>query len=329
MEAAFYEKIGDGRVACKLCPHNCVIAEGRRGICRVRENRGGTLYALTYARVASVAMDPIEKKPLYHFYPGGDILSIGTWGCNFSCRFCQNWTLSMQEVETEEFPPDRLAATAASRGSIGVAYTYNEPTIWWEYLYDSCRAVREAGLKNVLVTNGFVNMEPLEKLLPYVDAMNIDIKAFHEGFYKELCGVKLESVLEVVERASKNCHVEVTTLIVPGHNDAPKELDNLASWVAEHCGRQTPAHLSAYFPRYKLDVEATGESLLLHSREIFRKHLDYVYLGNVSTADGSDTDCVKCGAKVIARSGYRIDTAGMSQDGRCANCGFDNNMVNS
>lgn len=327
MEAAFYEKLPQDRVQCHLCPHACTIAPGKRGICRVRENQNGSLVALTYAQVASTAMDPIEKKPLYHFCPGTSILSIGTWGCNLKCSFCQNWSISQKEVPTQELTPENLATLAKREGSVGVAYTYNEPMIWWEYVFAAAQAVQRTGLKNVLVTNGLINPEPLEKLLPCVDAMNIDIKAFHEGFYEKLCGGRLAPVLATAERAAKDCHVELTTLVIPGHNDAPKELDSLAAWIAEHCGRKTPAHLSAYSPRYELGAEPTSLALLQRAREIFSQHLDYVYIGNVATADAGNTACHRCGDVVIARRGYATDTRGMREDGTCAGCGAANNIV--
>ncbi len=312
---------------CRLCPHECMISEDKRGRCKVRENRAGELEALTYGRVTSVAMDPIEKKPLYHFFPGSDILSIGSWGCNFSCRFCQNHHISQQEVATEGLTPERAVDLARTRGSIGIAYTYNEPFIMWEYLRDCGRAAHKAGLRNVLVTNGFVNPEPLEEILPLVDAANIDIKAFHDGFYGKLCGGSLEPVLRTVKRACESCHVELTTLIIPEHNDAPKELEKEAVWIAGNCGRQVPVHLSAYSPRYQLGARPTNVNTLQHAREIFMRHLDHVYLGNVMTQDGADTICAGCGRTMIRRSGYRTEVVAMESTGECAGCGAGNNLV--
>jgi pyruvate formate lyase activating enzyme len=327
MKARFHEHLEGDFVRCDLCPHHCVIGPGRRGLCRVRENRAGTLTALTYGRVASTAMDPIEKKPLYHFHPGRQILSIGTWGCNLQCLFCQNCEISQGEVPTRELAPEEAVRLAREQDSVGIAYTYNEPLIGWEYVHDTARAARDAGLKNVLVTNGYVEDAPLRELLPLVDAMNIDIKAFHESFYDEVCGGHLEPVLATAERAAAACHVEVTTLVIPGHNDRPREIEALATWIAEHMGRKTPAHLSAYFPAYKLSAEPTRPEMLLRAREIFRQELDFVYLGNLRSADGADTPCPGCGTVVVARSGYAVDTSNMTGEGACAACGAATGIV--
>lgn len=326
-EARYYDSRGDRTVACRLCPHACVLADGQRGICKVRENQGGTLRALTYAEVTSVAMDPIEKKPLYHFMPGTEILSLGTWGCNFRCAFCQNHQISQQQVPTRTLAPAEAARLAVERGACGVAFTYNEPTIGIEYALDTAAAVKAAGLKSVLVSNGFINLEPLEDLLAVVDAINIDIKAFGEDFYKQEAGGALAPVLAVAERASKSILVETTTLIIPGLNDEGAELRALAKWIAEHCGPETPAHLSAYTPRYKATQPRTPNSTLLCAYEVFQEHLRYVYIGNALVDKGADTTCAGCGATVIARRGFRADTVGMNPDGTCAACGAENHIV--
>lgn len=326
-KAAYQEALPGGDVRCLLCPQGCRIAPGKRGSCIARENVDGTLTALTYGTACSVNVDPIEKKPLYHFHPGAPILSVGTWGCNLHCSFCQNCEISQHEVPTQDVTPEELVDLAQAKGSVGIAYTYNEPLIGWEWVKDCAEAFREAGLKNVLVTNGFINPEPLEELLPLIDAMNIDIKAFHEGFYKKQCGGRLAPVLETAKRACRTCHVEVTTLLIPDQNDAPKELEDLSRWVADECGPDVPAHLSAYTPRYKMTVNATPVEVLRHAREIFQKHLRHVYLGNVMIEDGAETTCRGCGKTVIRRSGYRIDTSGMKADGTCAACGAHNGIV--
>lgn len=327
MDAAWWTPRDDGRVTCRLCPHGCVIAPGKRGICRVRENRDGALVPLSYGEATSIAMDPIEKKPLYHFHPGASILSVGSWGCNFRCAFCQNATISQEQAATRTLPPAEAVAMAAREDSVGIAYTYNEPLIAWEYVRDCAKAAREAGLKNVLVTNGFINPEPLEELLPWIDAMNVDVKAFHEGFYEKLCGGALAPVLATVERAARDCHVETTTLLIPEHNDAPKELENLAAWIADRVGPKTPVHLSAYRPQYRMTARATPVEILEHAREIFAKRLDFVYLGNVRGGGGAETVCHTCGATVVGRDGYAVETGGMNGDGTCAKCGAGNNIV--
>jgi pyruvate formate lyase activating enzyme len=283
-EALFYEKLDNNKVRCLLCPHECVLAQDGTGVCRARRNTDGRLYSLNYSLVTSVALDPIEKKPLYHFRPGSLILSAGTFGCNFKCSWCQNWTIAHTDARTMELTPAGLAELAgqyASRGSIGVAYTYNEPSIWYEFVYDSAKLVREMGLVNVLVTNGFINPEPLEQLLPYIDAMNIDVKAFTEEFYRKYCKGSLRSVMDTVERAARSCHVEITTLVIPGLNDSPEEIDRLASWLAS-ISPDIVLHLSRFFPNYQMnDMMPTPRQTLEDARNSALKHIRHVCLGNI------------------------------------------------
>ena len=325
-EALYYEKLDGGRVRCKLCPHSCTIADGKTGLCRVRRNEGGTLYSLMYGQVTSVAMDPVEKKPLYHFYPGRAILSVGTVGCNLGCLFCQNYTISQMEAATRALTSEEVVQAAVAQDSIGIAYTYNEPFIWFEYVLETAKLAREKGLKNVLVTNGFVQQEPLKELLPYVDALNVDIKSIRPEFYKKICRGQLEPVLETCKTAVKSVHVEVTNLIIPGHNDSDEDFEKLAGWIAENLGRQTPTHLSAYFPCYKMTAPPTPLSTLEHAYDIFATHLDYVYLGNVRSSKGSNTMCRSCKATLIERVGYNTRIVGMRDDGTCAKCGAENNV---
>jgi len=326
-EARFWKKLEDGRVHCVLCPHNCHIAEGKHGLCRVRKNIGGTLRSTIYGRVTSVSVDPIEKKPLYHFHPGSAILSLGTMGCNFACLFCQNYTISQMEAPTRPFSPEEAVQAAVERNSIGIAYTYNEPFIWWEYVYDTARLARENGLVNVLVTNGYVQEEPLREMLPFIDALNVDVKGMRPDFYRDICRGRLEPVLETCRIAAARTHVEFTNLVIPGYNDTDDDFEKLSSWAAQNMGRQTPAHLSAYFPVYKLQAEPTPLSTLERAAGIFRKHLDYVYLGNVLVAGAADTACVQCGSKLIERTGYSTRVTGLSADGTCGKCGAKNNIV--
>ena len=343
-EAAYYEKLDSGSVRCMLCPHRCFLQPGKTGVCRARRNTDGKLYSLNYGYVASVALDPIEKKPLYHFHPGSYILSAGTFGCNFKCRWCQNWSIAhgedqpasrvedkfpdqrdsrvpdsekgqsvgsgngdrqLSEHENVRFPedeeeqahawnhrgvmlaeltPERLASLAEKyigRGNIGVAYTYNEPTVWYEFVMDTAKLVREKGLANVLVTNGFINEEPLEELLPYIDAMNIDVKAFTGDFYGRYCKGSLEHVKRIVERSAQSCHVEVTTLVIPGLNDSPEEIGELARWLSS-IDRDIVLHLSRFFPNYKmLHIGPTPLETLERAKRSAQEHLGHVYLGNV------------------------------------------------
>ena len=317
-EARFYIKKGDSTLQCLLCPMNCLIKEGKAGICRVRQNQGGVLYSTIYEEVAAVHMDPIEKKPLYHFYPGGRILSVGTRGCSFSCKFCQNWSLVEAKTHGHRATSKELVEAAAKQGSIGIAYTYNEPIIWYEFVYDTALLAREGGLKNVLVTNGFINPEPLEEILPLIDAMNIDLKAMKESFYKELCKGKLGPVKDTIKRAASDCLVEVTNLIIPGFNDRTEDIEGLVDFVAS-INPDIPLHFSRFFPCHELHVSPTPRSTLIRAHELARRKLRYVYLGNLDTEVGEDTFCPNCNSLVIRRRGYFTSLLGLSGK-NCSKC---------
>jgi len=319
-EALYYESREGGALQCSLCPHHCLVRPGERGRCRVRENRDGALVTLNYGRVTSIAMDPIEKKPLYHFLPGSHILSLGTFGCNFRCPFCQNWQISQEQPPARDLTSDAAVDLARQHGSMGIAYTYNEPSIWYEFVLETAQKAHEAGLRNVLVTNGFIEQEPLRALLPFVDAMNVDIKSSNPEFYRRLCEGRLEPVLATVAAAAEQAHLEVTTLVIPGENDSDEDLEGVASWVEAHVGRHVPAHLSAYTPRYRFIAPPTDLDALVRAKALFDRHLDYVYLGNVVSRDGADTRCTGCGAVLIARSGYHVQVTGLDGD-RCRACG--------
>lgn len=283
-KACYFNKIENNKVHCLLCPHGCVIKPDGLGACRVRKNIDGTLYSINYGEVTSINLDPIEKKPLSMFYPGSMILSAGTFGCNLKCSFCQNWTIAHDDARSVHISPQQLADRAselADRGNIGIAYTYNEPSIWYEFVYDTCKLVRDRGLKNVIVTNGFINKEPLNELLPFIDAMNIDVKAFTASFYMEICKATLENVMETVEIAAKKCHVELTTLVIPDLNDSIDEIEKLSKWIAS-ISPDIPLHLSRYFPNYKMThIPPTPKETLIIAREKALEHLNHVYLGNV------------------------------------------------
>lgn len=316
-EALYYEACSSGAI-CRLCPKQCIIPAGRTGFCRVRKNIGGKLYTANYACVSSYGLDPIEKKPLYHFYPGSMIFSIGTWGCNFACQFCQNWEIAQATPATIEMAPEIAVAMAvrAGQGNIGIAYTYSEPSVWYEYILDTAQAARAAGLKNVLVTNGFINPEPLRRLLPYIDAMNIDVKAFNSEFYHQVCAGELTQVKRTVELAAAACHVEITTLVVPGLNDREEELVELAKWLGE-ISKDIPLHFSRYFPQYKMTVPPTPLTTLNRAYELARQHLHYVYLGNIG-GSGINTHCPVCDKLVIDR--LRRDSR-LTSDKKCPQCG--------
>lgn len=318
MREALYYKQHDSGVICQLCPKECAIGEGRTGFCRVRTNVGGKLYTKNYAACSSYALDPIEKKPLYHFYPGSYILSLGTWGCNFACQFCQNWQIAQDNPETIELPPEAAVTLALDQGkrNVGIAFTYSEPSVWYEYILDTVKVSHKAGLKNVLVTNGFINEKPLAELLPFVDAMNIDIKAFNIDYYNKVCAGSLEKVKETVKQSAAACHVEITTLLVPGLNDDESELQGLADWLA-NINRDIPLHFSRYFPNYKMQEPPTPlETMEMAYREASER-LNYVYLGNVGNI-GHNTNCPKCGKMVIDRVRRQSE---LTPEKKCPQCG--------
>ncbi len=301
MQAAdYYVELENDKVRCDLCPHQCLIHPGHVGICFVRQNQNGRLVPLTYGRVSSVHLDPIEKKPLHFFHPGTTILSVGSVGCNLACQFCQNWEIAKPKdlIKKESAPADPpsfvLDATRAlsvddllstadkyiGLGNIGVAFTYNEPFIWFEYLLEATRALKERGLKNILVTNGYVSEEPLRALLPYIDAMNIDIKAFDKSFYQKLGG-ELEPVLRCAEIANAECHVEITNLLIPEMNTDEEKITMLVDWIADTLGPKTPLHFSRYFPARRFNMPPTPMADLDLARKVAERRLKSVVIGNV------------------------------------------------
>lgn len=283
MKEALYYKPEAGKVRCVLCPNYCLIADGKKGICKVRVNKGNKLYAETYNRTTSISLDPVEKKPLYHYHRNEYILSLGTKGCNFACPWCQNWVISQDaETPTEEITKERVVQEAKDTKSFGIAYTYNEPFIWFEFVLECAKFAKENGLENVFVTNGYVSKEPLEEILPYIDAMNIDIKAISEDFYKKYCLGKLKPVLENTKRAKeKGVHIEITNLVIPTLNDSEEDIAKLVDWIYENTGADTPLHFSRYFPCYKMSLPMTPVSTLETAKRIADKKLKYVHLGNV------------------------------------------------
>jgi pyruvate formate lyase activating enzyme len=324
-KAEYWEKLGQDRVRCLLCPWFCKLRPGQWGICSCRKNIGGELRPVAYGRVVSVAMDPVEKKPLYHFHPGRQILSTAPNGCNFRCPYCQNADISQGRVPTRYVSPEEMVSLAESQGSIAVCYTYTEPLVWYEYLLDTGELAHKRGLKNVLVTNGMINQEPLKRLLPLVDAMNIDLKAMDEEFYKKVVKGDLASVLKTIETAKKSCHIEITNLLIPTLNDAEEQIARLVDWIAE-LGIDTPLHFSRYFPHYRITIEPTPIRTLLQAYETARQKLRYVYLGNVGLKDGSDTHCYNCGNLLVSRTGYSTSIVGIREK-KCSNCGVDVDFV--
>ncbi|MFZ7104449.1 MAG: AmmeMemoRadiSam system radical SAM enzyme [Peptococcaceae bacterium] len=283
-EAMYWTSLANDAVRCFLCPHHCVIPSGNLGICRVRKNENGSLQSLNYGLCTAIALDPIEKKPLYHYYPGSNILSIGTFGCNLQCSFCQNWEIAhgenppLYKVTAREMA--ELARRQKPENNIGIAYTYSEPLMWYEFLLDTAEEIKNLGLSNILVSNGYIEEEPLRTLLPYIDAANIDVKAFNQTFYPRLCKGQLDPVKRTVEILAEKCHLEITTLVIPGANDAMEEVNELAEWVAG-ISKDIPLHLTRYFPNYKLHIPATPIATLKNAGEIARRSLSRVYLGNI------------------------------------------------
>lgn len=307
-EALFYERLGKSRVRCVLCPRNCMIADGGTGNCGARKNAGGKLFSIVYGMIASAAVDPVEKKPLYHFAPGSKTFSIATVGCNFHCMFCQNFELSQSKgVFGKEMSPQDIVSLAKKR-SQGISYTYTEPTVFYEFVLDTAMLAKKEGLYNILVTNGYINREPLEKIAKYIDAANVDVKSMDDSFYRKLCGVpSVKPVLETVERMhGLGIHVEITNLVVTGENDSVKNFEDLSRWIAA-LDRSIPLHFSRYFPSYKMDAPPTPVSALVSARDIAKKcGLDYVYIGNAGIAGLEDTRCPSCGALLIRRDGFSV-----------------------
>jgi pyruvate formate lyase activating enzyme len=326
-EANLYEALADNKVRCNLCAHHCVIADGRKGVCQVRENRGGTLFTLVYGQTIAHYIDPIEKKPLFHFFPGSTAYSIATPGCNFRCLWCQNWNISQLPHEQhlisgQHATPQQIVATAQSNGCRSIAYTYTEPTIFFEYAYDIARLAHAAGIKNIFVTNGYMTTEMLEVFHPYLDAANVDLKAFRNETYRRYVGASLNPVLESMKAMKRlGIWLEVTTLVIPGINDDPSELKDAARFVAQELGDDTPWHISRFFPAHKM-IEAlpTPIATLRMAKDIgLEEGLKYVYPGNVLGNGNQDTACPKCGRVLLRRRGF-ITSHNRVIDGHCQYC---------
>ena len=326
MEARYYEKLDENKVQCHLCPHECVIGDGKSGFCRVRQNDAGTLMATTYGKVAAVAMDPIEKKPLYHFQPGTQILSLGQAGCTFHCEFCQNYHMLSPDIPQNPLPPEQAVKLARRENSAGIAYTYNEPYVGFEYVVDTAELARGEGLKNILVTNGYYMSEPFDELAPLTDAMNIDLKSIREEFYREHSHGGLEHVQRTIEEAyRRGIHVELTCLLITGLNDSEEEVTDLVEYIAD-ISPSIPLHLSRYHPAYKMNRPATPAEVLERAYEIATSRLNFVYLGNVVGMEGTDSRCPQCGEMLVKRSGYSTQVKALKGD-RCGSCGQTVNFV--
>ncbi|MBC7190667.1 AmmeMemoRadiSam system radical SAM enzyme [Candidatus Aerophobetes bacterium] len=325
IEARFYQKLEDGKVKCMLCPHTCVLEEGKRGICGARENKQGKLFSLVYGKVISLAIDPIEKKPLYHFLPGEDALSLATAGCNFRCLNCQNYTISQnfkeKEIPGEKISPEQLVRIALERRTKIIAYTYTEPTIFYEYAYDTCFLAKKEGIRNVFVTNGYIMPEPLKEISPFLDGANVDLKSIREEVYRRVCGGKLQPVLESIKLMKElGIWVEITTLVIPGINDKEEEFEKLAEFICQ-LDPGIPWHISRFYPAYKMqDYPWTPVEKLHRARKIgLEKGLKYVYTGNVPGEESENTFCPVCGRKIIQRRGFYVERIEM-KNGKCLFC---------
>ncbi len=327
-EALLYEKLADNLVRCNLCAHGCTIKPDRRGICGVRENKNGALYSLVYGTVIAENIDPIEKKPFFHVYPASKSYSIAAVGCNFSCEFCQNHEISQMPrsarlIMGKDITPEEIVAHAVKSGCRTIAYTYTEPTVYFELAYETVRLAAAAGMKNVFVTNGFMSLKALEKIGPYLTAANVDLKSFREEFYRKSCGARLQPVLESLQNMKKSeIWVEITTLLIPGLNDSGEELKDIAGFIND-LGKETPWHISRFHPQFKmLDKPVTPVYLLHRAREIGRTAgLKYVYSGNVPGDAGENTYCCRCGQLLIERCGFRVTAANLNANNVCNCCG--------
>jgi pyruvate formate lyase activating enzyme len=324
---SYWHTLPDGRIQCDVCPRACRLREGQRGLCFVRGRVEDQIVLASYGRSSGFCVDPIEKKPLNHFLPGSSVLSFGTAGCNLACRFCQNWDISKsREVETlsSAAAPETLAAAAERLGCRSVAFTYNDPVIFMEYAMDVADACRDRGIKAVAVSAGYINPQPRAEFYRHMDAVNIDLKAFTDQFYEKITFSKLPVVLETLEHLlSTGVWFEVTTLLIPGHNDSDSEIAAECAWLVEHLGVDVPLHFSAFHPDFKMrDVPPTPPSTLRHARQIAREHgLRYVYTGNVHDPDGQTTHCPACDAPVVVRDWYEMVCYELTATGSCEHCG--------
>ncbi len=334
-EAMLYQKLGDSRVKCNTCQWRCSIAPDKTGVCRMYQNQGGTLYNMNYALASSINIDPIEKKPLYHFYPGSSCFSIGSWGCNFHCSDCQNWTISCAEIAqpgqgSRELPPEQAIKETKKNGCQGIAWTYNEPTMWFEYTLDSAKLAKQNDLYTVYVTNGYMTPEAMDAIGPYLDAWRVDVKGFTDEFYRNLAKIThWRSILEVAQRAKHkwNMHVEVVTNVIPTMNDDDKQLEGIANWIKNDLGELTPWHVTRFYPQYHIvDLPPTPVATLERAVALGKKAgLKFIYVGNVPGHPGENTVCYSCGKTVVERLGYHTKVTGL-EGSKCRFCGTELNF---
>lgn len=327
-EASYYKKLENRVVQCLLCPHSCTLENRQYGKCKTRVNQDGTLFTESFGILSSISSDPIEKKPLYHFHPGRSILSLGSFGCNLSCDYCQNCEIS--QINESVFskhpsrdPEDMVNKARLHRNNIGLAYTYNEPTVYYEYMIACAERIKMHGLANVMVTNGYINKAPLEGLFPYMDAFNVDLKSFRNLFYLQRSGASLGPVLKTIEAIAKSGkHLELTFLIIPEFNDSDLEWSEMISWITDHCSAHTVLHVSRYFPYFKINKPPTPLATIRRFLEMAREKLAYVYPGNTPQLE-SHTYCPSCGNKLIERFLYEAEVCGIGEKGNCNQCNLE------
>jgi pyruvate formate lyase activating enzyme len=327
IEADHYEKLADNAVRCLVCPRKCVVPDGQRGFCRVRENDGGTYYLIVYGKICAAHIDPIEKKPLFHFLPGTTAFSIATVGCNMSCKFCQNWEISQarpEEVHAAESAPEKVAGEALTYDSPTIAYTYTEPIVWNEYVRDTARLGHDRGLRSVMISAGYINSEPLTALTRVMDAVKIDLKAIEDGYYRSICSASVQPVLDTLLQVRESgTWLEIVNLIVPTLNDDDAKIAALCKWVVENLGDDVPVHFTRFYPTYKLrNLPPTPLASVVKARQIALDHgMKFPYVGNVPSGHpGESTYCPGCGQVVVERAGYRILSMAL-KDGKCSSCG--------
>jgi pyruvate formate lyase activating enzyme len=325
-ECMFYAKTGGKVVRCELCPRGCEVPEGERGFCRVRENQAGTFRTLVYDRVCTLHLDPIEKKPFFHYLPGTQAVSVATAGCNFTCKFCQNWQISQarpEDVHHDPLTTERLASLAVDRGVPTIAYTYNEPTVFYEYVHDTAKLGRTRGVGSVIVSAGYIAEKPMRELAKHLTAVKVDLKAFTDKFYREVCGGTLQPVLDTLKTVhSTGMHLEVVVLLIPGMNDGADEIKKMCGWITTNLGPDVPVHFSRFQPLYQMkNLPETPVETVERARDLaVAAGVRYAYVGNVAFHPYGNTWCHSCKMKLIERVGYRVDS-NLIQDGRCPKCG--------
>lgn len=325
-EASFYQQLEGGWVQCNLCPNRCLLSPGQRGLCKVRENIAGKLYSLVYGKPVTTAVDPIEKKPLYHFLPGAKAYSLATAGCNLACKYCQNWNIAQkfpEDIQATQMNPQQVVEEALKSGSQVIAFTYNEPIVWYEYMLDIAKLAKEKGLRTVMISNGYINQEPLKEILNYLDAVKIDFKSFNEETYMKLIGGKLEPVLESIKTVYQSGKwLEIVWLVVPGYTDNLEEIKSACVWLKENTSENVPVHFSRFWPKYKLtNLPPTPEETLKKARQVcLQTGMKYVYTGNIEDEEGSTTYCPATSQPVIKRIGYFIKENLISSGGKVTTC---------